>query len=153
MLFAGLEHPEELDGTPGIEPATGEGAESASFHSRFQSRFLRDAANQTYASHRYDAVYLLALAAAYAAGRDGQGRLTGARMAEGLTHLSSGPRFSLTPEQFTAAKARLQRGESIDVEGASGALDFDEATGEAKNSFQLWRISGGGFVEDRRLAP
>jgi branched-chain amino acid transport system substrate-binding protein len=150
-LFAGLEHPEEIDGTRGIEPAPGGGAETRSFHSRFQARFARDAANQTYAAHRYDAVYVLALAAAWAAGRDGRGALTGRRLAEGLMHLLAGPRMELTPDTFTAAKARLQRGESIDVEGASGGLDFDRATGGVDGIYQLWRVDGRSFVADRQL--
>jgi serine/threonine-protein kinase len=150
-LFAGLAHPEEIDGTRGIEPAPGGGAETRSFHSRFQARFLRDAANQTYAAHRYDAVYVLALAAASAAGRDGRGVLTGRRLAEGIMHLVAGPRMGLTPDSFTAAKARLQRGESIDIEGASGGLDFDRASGGVDAVYQLWRVDGRGFVPDRRL--
>jgi branched-chain amino acid transport system substrate-binding protein len=150
-LFAGLEHPEEIDGSRGIEPAPGRGAEARSFHSRFQARFLRDAANQTYAAHRYDAVYVLALAAAWAAGLDGRGELTGRRLAQGLLHLVAGPRIGLTPDTFTAAKARLQRGESIDVEGASGGLDFDRTSGGVEAAYQLWRIEGREFVPDRRL--
>jgi len=112
---------------------------------------LKDAANQTYAAHRYDAVYVLALAAAWAAGRDGRGALTGRRLAEGILHLVAGPRFGLTPDAFTAAKAHLQRGESIDVEGASGDLDFDRASGGVDAVYQLWRVRGRGFVPDRRL--
>jgi branched-chain amino acid transport system substrate-binding protein len=150
-LFAGLEHPEEIDGARGMEPAPGDGPETRSFHARFQARFLRDAANQTYAAHRYDAVYVLALAAAWAAGRDGSGALTGRRLAQGLSHLVSGPHVGLTPDTFTAAKARLQRGESIDVEGASGALDFDRATGGVDAGYQLWRVDGMGFTPDHRI--
>jgi branched-chain amino acid transport system substrate-binding protein len=151
-LFVGLDHPEEIDGSLGIESADGGGAEAAAFAARFHARFLRDAGEQTYSANRYDAVYLLALGAAWAAGKDGHGAITGPRIAEGLAHLSSGPKFSLTPEHFTAAKALLQAGHSIDVEGASGTLDFDVATGEASSSFQLWRVQGKGFVHDRRIA-
>ncbi|HEX4458336.1 MAG TPA: bifunctional serine/threonine-protein kinase/ABC transporter substrate-binding protein, partial [Polyangia bacterium] len=79
-LFAGLERPGEIDGTFGLEPATGDSAESVSFYSRFQSRFLRRAQSQTYAANRYDAVYLIALAAAYAVGKDGHGTIDGARL-------------------------------------------------------------------------
>jgi serine/threonine protein kinase/ABC-type branched-subunit amino acid transport system substrate-binding protein len=151
MLFAGLERPDEIDGSFGLEPATGDSAEAVSFYSRFQARFLRNAQNQIYAANRYDAVYLLALAAAYAAGKDGRGTISGARLAEGLTHLSSGTKLGLTPEGFTAAKAALQAGGSIDVEGASGSLDFDAKTGEAPSSYQLWRVDGRNLVQDRRV--
>jgi branched-chain amino acid transport system substrate-binding protein len=121
-----------------------------SFQTRFHARFLHDAQDQTYAANRYDAFYLLALGAAWAAGKDGRGAITGPRIAEGMMHLSSGPKFSLMPEHFTAAKALLQSGKSIDVAGASGTLDFD-ATGEPPATFQLWRISGKSFIHDRRV--
>jgi ABC-type branched-subunit amino acid transport system substrate-binding protein len=150
-LFVGLDHPDEIDGSYGIESADGGGAEAAAFAARFHARFLRDAGDQTYSANRYDAIYLLALGAAWAAGKDGRGAITGPRIAEGLTHLSSGPKFSLTPEHFTAAKALLQNGRAIDVEGASGRLDFDNATGEGPSAFQLWRIQGKSFVHDRRV--
>jgi serine/threonine protein kinase/ABC-type branched-subunit amino acid transport system substrate-binding protein len=150
-LFAGLVRPEELDGAWGSEPADGAGDEAASFQARFAARFGRDPTDQSYAANRYDAMYLLALAAAHAVGRDGLGEVTGARLAEGLARLSSGPRFGLTPDQLTAAKAALQAGGTIDVAGASGALDFDAATGEAPAEFRLWRVSGTGFVRGPRI--
>jgi branched-chain amino acid transport system substrate-binding protein len=134
-----------------MESTDGGGDEAASFQARFRARFLRDAQDQTYAANRYDAIYLLALGAAYAAGKDGSGAITGTRIAEGMMHLSSGPRFSLAPEQFTAAKAVLQSGKSIDVEGASGTLNFDLTTGEPPASFRLWRIQGKSFVHERRF--
>jgi branched-chain amino acid transport system substrate-binding protein len=151
QLFTGLDHPEEIDGSWGIEAADGGGDEAASFEARFLSRFQRNSGDETYASNRYDAIYLLALGSAWALGSDGTGALTGVRIAEGLTHLSSGPRFGLTPEQFTAARAAVQSGASIDVVGASGKLDFDAKTGEAASSFRLWRVKGTTFVKDRRL--
>src|SRR5439155_23884766 len=129
----------------------GGGDEAVSFQMRFLSRFQRNPEDQTYASNRYDAMYLVALGCAWALGRDGAGALTGVRIAEGLTHLSAGPRFGLTPEQFTAARAAVQSGASIDVAGASGPLDFDAKTGEAPASFRLWRVKGKTFVRDRRL--
>jgi branched-chain amino acid transport system substrate-binding protein len=150
-MFAGLDHPDEIDGSYGMETTDGGGAEAASFQARFQARFLRDAQDQTYAANRYDAVYLIALGAAYAAGKDGNGAITGTRIAAGMMHLSSGPKFSLAPDQFTAAKALLQSGKSIDVEGASGTLDFDPATGEPPASFRLWRVQGKSFVHERRF--
>jgi hypothetical protein len=96
-------------------------------------------------------VYLLAHGAAGAAGSDGNGALTGARIAQGLTHLSSGMRVSITPESFTAIKAQLAAHHDVDVVGASGDLDFDNAVGEAHGPFALWRVRGKGFVKDRRL--
>jgi branched-chain amino acid transport system substrate-binding protein len=150
-LFSTLQRPDEIDGAYGIESADGGGAEAASFRARFTARFRRAADEQTYASNRYDALYLLALGAAWAAGPDGKGALTGSRIAQGLTHLSSGTPVSITPDAFTAIKAQLAAGHDVDVVGASGDLDFDNTVGEAHGPFALWRVRGKRFVKDRRL--
>src|SRR5207253_3111434 len=92
-----------------------------------------------------DAMYLLALAAAFAAG-DGTGAITGTRMAQGLTHVSAGPIFQLTPTDFSGARAALQTSGAIKVQGASGKLEFDPATGEAPSPMEIWQVSGGTFV-------
>jgi serine/threonine protein kinase/ABC-type branched-subunit amino acid transport system substrate-binding protein len=150
-LFNGLDRPEEIEGAYGLMTADGGGDEARSFKARFAARFQRNALDQTYASNRYDAMYLVAFGAAWALGPDGGGILDGVHLARGLTHLSHGARFGVLPEQFTAAKAALQAAGSIDLVGASGPLDFDDRTGEAPASFQLWRVSGRNFVSDRRI--
>ncbi len=152
ILFEGLAYPSEIDGAFGLGAADGGGDEAASFAARYLAEFGRNALDQTYAANSYDAMYLVALAAAYALGSDGKGALTGLRLAEGLTHLSSGSHFGLVPEQFTAARATLQSGGSIDVTGASGQLDFDNQTGEAPAAFQVWRIRDKAFIKERRIA-
>jgi hypothetical protein len=45
----------------------------------------------------------------------------------------------------------LQSGKPIDVQGASGTLDFDLATGEPPGSFRLWRIQGKSFIHEHRF--
>ena len=151
-LFQGLAHPGEVEGAFGLGAADGGGDEAASFQARFLAEFGRNALDQTYASNSYDAMYLIALAAAHALGSDGKGALTGVRLAQGLARLSSGAHFGLVPEQFTAARATLQGGGSIDVTGASGQLDFDPQTGEAPAAFQVWRIRDQAFIKERRIA-
>jgi ABC-type branched-subunit amino acid transport system substrate-binding protein len=150
-LFNGLEYPDELDGALGMEAVDGGGPEAASFQQRFSARYHRRFDDQTYTANRYDAMYLLALGAAWAGGSDGKGAITGGRIAEGLSHLSSGPRISLQPDTFTAAKAALAAHQSVDVVGASGDLDFDNAVGEARGDFGLWRVAGKRFEKVRRL--
>ncbi len=134
----------QVDGTYGTAPAQGAGSAFDSFRSRFMVRYGNvDPSNFSYTSHSYDSMYLFALAAAYAQGQGGQ--VTGAKMAEGLTKLSTGTtQLQLTPTNFTSASADLAAGRSINVEGASGSLDFDVA-GEAPSPMELWVIEGTGF--------
>jgi ABC-type branched-subunit amino acid transport system substrate-binding protein len=150
-LFMGLTHPEEIDGAYGTGPGHGASKEYDTFADRYETRFGKELSTQAFIPHSYDAIYLLALAAAWASGPDGKGAVSGTRVAEGLTHLSSGDHFSLTPDAFTAAKVELQAGGSIDVDGTSGKLDFDPATGESAGPVQLWKVTGSGFTIVREI--
>ncbi|MFZ5468624.1 MAG: ABC transporter substrate-binding protein [Myxococcota bacterium] len=143
----------ELEGSMGTAPAQGAGQVFQSFSDRFRARFSEDPANFAFTSHSYDLMYLLALGAAHAVGGEGSQPVSGARMAEGLTLVSSGASRRLAPDDFTPAKTALQNGTSIDVEGASGKLNFDPVTGEAPSPIELWRVSGSGFTTVRVVEP
>ncbi len=151
-LLSSLDHPEQLDGAYSTEPAHGVGDAYAAFAARFRSRFALTPSSP-FAAHSYDTIYLLALASAWAAGNDGKGAVSGERIAEGLAHLSSGKRFGLAPEQFTAAKAELTLSGHIDVDGASGALDLDPASGEPTSPITVSQLRGRRFVEVRTIDP
>ncbi|MBI3181890.1 MAG: ABC transporter substrate-binding protein [Myxococcales bacterium] len=145
----------ELDAAYGTAPAQGAGAAFQSFSERFLAKYQVKAEDYSFTAHSYDAMYVLALGAAYAVGADGSQPVTGERIAEGLTKLSLGPVFKLTPGEFTPAKAALQSGNSIDIEGASGKLNFDPATGEAASPIELWQVStatGGSFATVKTIA-
>lgn len=130
-----------LDGAFGTAPSQGAGPAFTSFATRYQARHGAGSATAfSFTSHNYDAFYVLALAAASAVGSSGTGELTGATIAGGLEKLSSGTRYQLTPTNFTAAKTVLEAGGRVDVDGASGALQFD-ANGEAPSQIELWQIN------------
>ncbi len=144
----------EIDGAWGTAPAQGAGISFSQFRASFESKFGSDPSLTAFTAHSYDAMYVLALGAAWAVG-DGAGEVTGPRIAEGLTKLSSGPHYELSPGQFTAAKAALQKGGPINVAGASGDLDFDPDTGEAPSPIEVWTIEGNAFktLEAARQPP
>jgi branched-chain amino acid transport system substrate-binding protein len=144
-LISGIPDPAEIDGAWGTAPAQGAGAAYNSFKSRFESTYGRDPDQVAFVSHNYDAVYVVALGAAWAQG-DGAKEITGPRIAQGMTRLSSGPLFQLSASQYLYAKAPLLAGGSIDIAGASGDLDFDPATGEAPAPIEVWMVQAGAFV-------
>ncbi|WP_224370991.1 ABC transporter substrate-binding protein [Hyalangium versicolor] len=128
----------------GTAPATNGGQAFASFQSRFESTYSgTDPSNFSFTSHAYDSMYLFGLAVAYSQGTSGS--VTGPKMAEGLTKMSSGTLYQLTSSNFTEAATALANNQSINVEGASGSLQFDEA-GEAPSPTELWQVSGSTFV-------
>jgi branched-chain amino acid transport system substrate-binding protein len=134
----------ELSLAYGTAPAQGAGSAFASFRDRFQAKYSVNPLDFSFTSHSYDAMYVVALGAAWAVGANGNGAVTGPRIAEGLTKLSSGAAYKLTPDQLTPAKAALQQGTSIDIDGASGKLNFDPANGEAPSPIDLWQVTDGG---------
>jgi branched-chain amino acid transport system substrate-binding protein len=130
----------------GTAPAQGTGQAFSIFSSRFNDKFKKNPAEYAYTANAYDAMYLLALGAAYS--QSTINTVTGPKMAEGLTQVSSGTsgtNTQLTHSNFTHLAAELAAGRSVDVEGASGRLDFD-ANGEARAPVELWQVGDTGFV-------
>lgn len=131
----------------GTAPAQGAGQAFTAFQSRFSSKYGKDPSEYSFTSHSYDSMYLLGLAVAYAQGQDSQ--VTGAKMAEALTKVSSPvPAVQMTSSTFGDLSGKLANGISVNVEGASGSLEFD-AAGEAPSPIELWQVRNGGFVTVR----
>lgn len=130
----------------GTAPAQGTGQAFRAFQSSFRDRFNEDPSAYAYTSNAYDAMYLLALGAAYSQGTSGA--VTGPKLAEGLTKLSSAQSspIQLTNSSFTTLATELAAGRSVNVDGASGPLDFNNDTGEAPSPVELWQVSGDKFL-------
>jgi branched-chain amino acid transport system substrate-binding protein len=128
----------ELAGSVGTAPAQGDGATFPSFRDRFQVRFKADPSDFSFTSHSYDAMYLTMLAAAWATGNGGT--LSGGRMADGMLHMSAGSASPLEPSGFSSAVNSLQSQTGIDVEGASGKLNFDPDAGAPPSRYELWTV-------------
>ena len=69
---------------------------------------------------------------------------SGLSIARGLRKLSepSGMSISVSLSSWTDVMANFAEGRSIDVNGTSGALDFDDDTEETSNSIDIWAIEG-----------
>jgi len=131
-------HPEVLDALFGTAPATPAGETYAAFVSDFRGRWATDAGQ--FSANAYDATYLLALAIAAA----GEGATpTGAQIAQNLKRLSIGPSVAVGRGQFLEALRALRASETatINLQGASGPLDFDPRTGEAPADIEGWRVN------------
>jgi len=91
-----------------------------------------------YTAHAYDAGYLMAYAIAAAAKPPEE--LTGADLSAGLKRLSSGNNVNVGNFAYNGVPQTLWNNPAatIDFAGASGALDFDNSTGEADSSVEGW---------------
>ena len=75
-------------------------------------------------------------------------------MADGLKNMSSGAQFLLAPNNFSQAVTALQTGTAIDVEGASGKLNFDTDAGAPPSPYEVWQVEAdGGFRTTRLVEP
>ncbi|MBI5493661.1 MAG: ABC transporter substrate-binding protein [Deltaproteobacteria bacterium] len=151
-----LAHPERLAGACGTAPAPADTTSAAYdwFGQQYQQKFGEDPLSASFVPNTYDAMMLIALAAAWALqpGRT----LNGAALAEGLRHLSAvdgGTAVNLDVPSFNTAVSRLAAGGDLDVQGTSGPLDFDNATGEAPAAVQVWEAADGGFTTLRVVQP
>ena len=82
----------------------------------------------------YDAFYLLA-DAVFAAGRD---PITGRALANAFARLVvPGHAIEVGPPQVLEAISELSSGRSLDLDGVTGGLDFDLATGEPPSDIEL----------------
>jgi branched-chain amino acid transport system substrate-binding protein len=143
----------DLDGALGTAAAQGAGGAFASFRDAFRTRFLIDPNSLSYTSHSYDAMWLVMLAAAAAS--EGGGGVTGPRLGEGMRKLvaTSQAPIPLRADKWVEASDLLLQGSSINVEGASSALDFDLDTGAPVAPYEIWQIRDGGIGFVRQVNP
>ncbi len=103
-----------------------------SFRLRYQQNFDgQDPSELQFVPHAFDALYIIGLGAAY-------GGFSGAGIAAGIGQLSDGETFFPTAVDAQSALAELSAGTSINLQGASGPLNFDEFGDPEPNPTSLW---------------
>jgi branched-chain amino acid transport system substrate-binding protein len=85
----------------------------------------------------YDAMFLLGYSVAAAGSRP----VTGDELQKGFGRLVSGTKISVGGTSMNAGFQALTSPGSFDFDGASGPLDFDLATGEARSNIDVWCIA------------
>lgn len=122
----------------GTRPRLPSGAVYDVFRSRYQTVFSDDPEAYSFTAHAHDAAWLVLYGIAWATAQEGS--ISGLHIARGLRHVSGGDAFEITPSAFQQIVAAFGRGESVDVSGASGALDYDPATEETEGVIELWTV-------------
>jgi branched-chain amino acid transport system substrate-binding protein len=115
------------------------------FLAEYQVEYDVGIADQIFTPNSYDAAWMLAAGAAWAHFQEG-GEITGVNIARGLRKLSSGPAVVISPGGWPTLRSNFQQGISVNLNGASGPVDFDPATEETESPIQIWTI-------DANLAP
>jgi len=139
---------EALDATKGNDPlrlrirGTVPGTSNplfAALNVRYQGRYSATAAVFGMAG-AYDSVYLLL----YGMAAIGAQPITGASLATSMAKMIGGIKVDVGPDGFKTAIPALGSGNAIDINGASGPLDFDLTAHEAQSDIDVWCIGKDG---------
>jgi branched-chain amino acid transport system substrate-binding protein len=112
----------------------------ADFLAKYLREFGEDAEQFSFTANAYDAAWLAAYGVAWAILQED--RVSGLTMARGLRRLSMGTTVNVGPLNWTAVIQQFREGGTVNIQGASGDLDYDPATEETKTPIEIWEIVG-----------
>ena len=115
--------------------------ETSSVYISFYESFELETGMQptdAFAAHSFDAAWLVIYGTAWAMYQEGE--VSGLGIARGLRQVSRDTEVNIRPSSWSTVKAHFQDGLSIDVIGASGALDYDTETGETATPIEIWLV-------------
>lgn len=127
-----------VDGMRGTAPGSpDEGEASTAFDELFTSSEPANIERQTFDSQNFDAVMLCYLGAVAA------GSAEGADIAAAIPDVAGPGGTKYAWNQLPEAIEALQSGEDIDYEGASGAIDYDEAGDPTAGVYDIFEYKNG----------
>ncbi|HYS73170.1 MAG TPA: ABC transporter substrate-binding protein [Thermoplasmata archaeon] len=129
----------------GTAPASPNSTLYNAFAARYEARFF----NQVpvlYASHAYDAVYMIALAAQKA------GAVDGASIKSQLRAVSGPNGTVINGGQWSKALTELAAGHAINWEGSAGSENLNATNDPGRGSYEVWGVSASPNFKIYRLA-
>jgi len=135
----------------GTAPASPSGTTYNFFLQNMKATWSVDAAGFSFTAQAYDATYVGAYGTIWAS-RDNN-NYDGVTVAEGMGKLAAGADIDITANDWNAGKTALSSGQTINVYGTSGPLDFDATTGEAKGRIEIWRVEASKFFSETTIEP
>ncbi len=122
-------------------PADTESLTYKAFVSAFSSAFGESPETSGFTPYAFDAGWLVIYGTAWSQLRTGQ--VTGTGIAQGLRQISSGGSpLPIRPTSWPTVVANFESGAAIDIEGSSGALNYDPSTEETSSPIDLWQVDG-----------
>jgi ABC-type branched-subunit amino acid transport system substrate-binding protein len=120
----------------GTSPGRADWLPAVALETRFQGTFRASSSGFGIAG-AYDSLYVIA----YSIVAAGDTPLTGAIVAEGIKKLVDGTKIEVGPTRINDALNLLGSGQSIDLDGASGPLNFNLETGEPPVDISAWCLT------------
>ncbi len=133
---------EEMEGALGVMPVQADPQRQQEFDGAYR-RMFGEAPDQFHAGASFDAVVLLALAAARG------GKLDGSGLRDNLRSVAGPPGEKVDFTSLPRAMELLAAGADIDYDGVSGRLDFDQYGDPSPPAFSQWTVEGGKLKELR----
>ena len=130
---------ENFEGMSGTAPGAADPDLAQAFEDAYNASEFGPIPALPFLRESYDAVYLIALAAAAANSTDS------ADIRDNLRYIANPGGEVINPGTagFTTALGLLDTGEDIDYEGAAGSQDFDENGDVARGAVEIWKIVDG----------
>ena len=126
----------------GSRPALPTGPTFDLFKTSYSAAFKKDPSALGFAPQAYDATWMVFYGSAYALRQEKA--LTGMGISRGLRKISStGAEMPITPANWTRIADAIGAGNPVNIDGASGKLDYD-AKQETTNPIDIWKISADG---------
>lgn len=123
----------------GSRPAIPSGQTYELFETSYNAAFKEDPGALGFAPQAYDATWLVFYGTAYALRQEK--KITGLGIARGLRKISStGTPVAVSPANWVTISNSIGAGTPINLDGASGKLDYDPATEETTSLIDIWKI-------------
>ncbi len=136
------------DRVRGTRPTVPQGDVFEQFQAAYASVYNEDPADAVFAPYTYDAAWLAIYGHAWSLYQEDE--ISGIGIARGLRQVSApaGGELPVRPGSWELVLGKFKGGAAVNLEGASGPLDFDPLSGETVASIEVWVINpaGTGFV-------
>ena len=133
--------PEKIEGLSGVAGATPTGVGIERFSALFKEKYGHEP--YVFSTNAYDSVYLLTLAIQKAGV---SGTIDGTAIRDALRDVANPPGQIVTVNEFAKAKELIKKGQAINYQGASGALDYDN-NGDVYAPVGVWQVEKGKITE------
>ena len=111
----------------------------ATFVADYKAQYMgQDPTTATFSDHSYDATWLAFSGATWSLLQESE--VTGLGIARGLRRVSSGPLTVTIPSSWALVINAFRAGNSIDLSGASGEINFDPITRNVSSSIEVWSV-------------
>ncbi len=130
----------------GTRPVQLESPEFETFVSLYQIRFgTTDVRELSFTSNAFDAAWLGLYGMAWTV--DNEPDMSPLSIATGLRKVTGGVRtVATTSSSWATVQNEFAAGQPIEVDGASGNLDYDLSTEELSGNFEVWIVQDGDIV-------